>query len=122
MYAGTTILGGKWLELSEADLEPSTNYVAKYLIGYDPQQKRLVEFDANSFGAAIYTSEDGWQNHTLTMTSAISQDAKAPYVANRFVFTATGKDTFTVDWKISKRTPLEWITSDHLACNRQVLS
>lgn len=71
---GTTILGGKWLELTEQDIQPATGYLAKYLIVYDSQQKRLVEFDANNFGAAIYTSEDGWQNRVLTMTSSISQD------------------------------------------------
>jgi hypothetical protein len=120
MYAGTVILAGKWLELSEADLQPASGYVAKYLIGYDSEHKRLVEFDANNFGAAMYTSEEGWQKNTLTMTSAISQDPKAPYVANRFVYTVTANDTFTVDWQISRKTPLEWISSDHLSCTRKV--
>jgi len=68
-FTGTTILGGKWLELTEQDIEPATGYLAKYLIGYDSQQKRLVEFDANNFGAAIYSSIDGWKNDVLTMTS-----------------------------------------------------
>jgi len=118
-YTGATILGGKWLELSEEDLQPATGYLAKYLIGYDPQQKKLVEFDANNFGAAVYSSDEGWQNNTLTMTSPISQDPKAPYAANRFVFSITGKDTFSIDWQISKKIPLEWITADHLGCNRR---
>lgn len=53
IYQGALILDGKWLELTERDTEPASGYVAKYLIGYDPQQKRLVEFDANSFGAGV---------------------------------------------------------------------
>jgi hypothetical protein len=117
-YAGSVILGGKWLELTEEDLQPATGYLAKYLIGYDSQQKRLVEFDANNFGAAVYSSDDGWQNQTLTMTSPLSQDPKAPYIANRFVFTIAGSDNFSIDWQISRKTPLEWITSDHLVCKR----
>ena len=63
-------------------MEPATGYVAKYLIRYDPRQKRLVEFDANNFGAATYASGDGWQNHVLTMTSPVSEDAKASYAAD----------------------------------------
>lgn len=73
-FTGTTILGDKWLELAEQDLQPATGYLAKYLIGYDSQQKHLVEFDANNFGAAVYTSEQGWQDHVLTMTSPVSED------------------------------------------------
>jgi hypothetical protein len=119
-FAGSIILGGKWLELAEQDIEPTTGYLAKYLIGYDSQQKRLVEFDANNFGAAIFSSEEGWQNRVLTMTSPVSQDAKAPYAVNRFVYSITGQDTFTVDWQISKTAALDWTQADHLACIRKV--
>ncbi len=66
------------------DVEPATGYVAKYLIGYDPQLKRLVEFDANNFGAATYSSARGWVNGVLTMNSPVSEDPKASYAANRF--------------------------------------
>ena len=117
-FTGTTILNNTWLELTERDVEPATGYEAKYLIGYDSQQKQLIEFDANNFGAATYTSADGWQNGVLTMTSAVSQDAKQPYVANRFVYSIAGPDGFTVDWQISRATPLNWTTADHLACKR----
>lgn len=117
-YTGAVILGGKWLELTEQDVQPATGYLAKYLIGFDPQQKRLVEFDANNFGAATYASEEGWQKDTLTMTSPVSSDAKAPYAANRFVFSVTGKDAFTVDWQVSRTAALQWVSSDHLVCRR----
>jgi hypothetical protein len=120
IFSGAVILGGKWLEMTEQDTQPATGYLAKYLIGYDSQQKHLVEFDANNFGAATYSSEEGWQNRALTMTSSVSQDAKAAYVANRFVYSITGKDTFTVDWQISRTAPLNWIPADHLVCKRRV--
>ena len=118
IFTGAVILDGKWLELTEKDIEPATGYVAKYLIGYGPQQKHLVEFDANNFGAATYSSPDGWQQSVLTMTSPISTDPKAPYVANRFLYSITGKDAFTVDWQIAKDSTLAWIPADHLLCKR----
>jgi hypothetical protein len=118
IYTGATILGGKWLELMERDTQPATGYLAKYLIGYDSTEKRLVEFDANNFGAAVYSSDKGWEANVLTMTSAISQDAKATYVANRFSYSITGPDAFSVDWQVSKTANLQWQTADHLACKR----
>lgn len=118
-FGGAVILDGKWLELTEQDVQPATGYVAKYLIGYDAQQKRLVEFDANNFSAATYSSEEGWHERVLTMTSAAAQDPKALYAVNRFVYSITGPDTFTVDWQISKTAAFEWIPSDHLACKRR---
>ena len=118
-FTGAIILGGKWVELSEQDVQPATGYTAKYLIGYDAQQKRLVEFDANNFGAATYSSEEGWRDGRLTMVSPVSQDPAASYAANRFLYSVTGPDTFTVDWQISKTAALDWIQSDHLACKRR---
>lgn len=118
VYTGAVTLGGKWLQLSEQDVEPATGYVAEYLIGFDPQQRRLLEFDANNFGAATYTSDAGWNDGVLTMTSPVAQDPKAPYVANRFVYRLSGKDSFIVDWQISKTSALQWVESDHLECKR----
>lgn len=119
-FTGAVVVGGKWLELTEQDIQPATGYLAKYLIGYDAQQKRLVEFDANNFSAATYASgENGWQNHVLTMTSAVSSDPKAAYAANRFLYTVAGQDVFTVDWQISKTATLNWVQADHLACKRR---
>jgi hypothetical protein len=117
-YSAAITLGGKWLQLAEQDVEPATGYVAEYLIGYDPQQKKLVEFDANNFGAAMYASDAGWSSGVLTMTSPVSPDPKAPYAANRFVFSLSGPDSFTVDWQISKTSLLQWVQADHLVCRR----
>jgi hypothetical protein len=119
-FTGAPILGSKWLELTEQDVEPATGYLAKYLIGYDSEHNHLVEFDANNFGAAVYTSAYGWQNHVLTMTSPVSDDTKAPYAANRFLYAITGTDTFTVDWQISKTASLNWTPADHLSCKQRL--
>ncbi len=118
-FAGELILTEKWLELSEKDVEPATGYVAKYLIGDDAEHKRLIEFDANNFGAAVYSSMEGWQNHILTMTSSISENGKLPYIANRFVYSVSDSNTFIVDWQTSKTSSLDWVVSDHLLCKRQ---
>jgi hypothetical protein len=118
-FTGAVILDGKWLELTEQDLEPATGYVAKYLIGYDSQRAHLVEFDANNFGAATYTSDEGWANRVLTMTSPIAVDAKAPYSADRFVYSIVDPNTFSVDWQVSKDRGQTWKPSDHLVCKRK---
>ena len=118
VFTGSVILGGKWLELTERDIEPATGYLAKYLIGYDPQQKRLVEFDANNFGAATYSSADGWVNGVLTMTSPVSEKTKASYVVNRFLYSIADSDTFSMDWQVAKTSALNWTPGDHLVCKR----
>jgi hypothetical protein len=50
------------------------------------------------------------------MTSPIAPDAKAPYAMNRFVYSITGKDSFTIEWQISKTSKANWETADHLSC------
>lgn len=118
IFKAATILDDKWLELTEQDVQPATGYVAKYLIGYDSEEGRLVEFDANNFGAATYFSQEGWKNRVLVMTSPVSQSTKASYVANRFLYSITDQNTFTVDWQVSKTAALNWTPADHLACKR----
>ena len=117
-FHGAVILDGTWLELTERDIEPATGYVAKYLIGFDSRTGGLVEFDANNFSAATYASSDGWTNGALTMTSPVSDDPKAPYSANRFVYTMASANAFTVDWQISRDRGLTWKAGDHLGCYR----
>ena len=115
---GSIVVGDKWLELTEQDTEPATGYVAKYLIGYDAQQKQLVEFDANNFSAAAYSSTEGWKSDALTLTSPINSDPKAPYAVSRFVFSIVNQDTFTMDWQVSKSAQFSWVPADHLVCKR----
>ena len=117
-FQGSLVLAGKWLQLEERDVEPATGYMATYLIGEDAQNHQLVEFDANNFGAATFTSDTGWQDGTLTMTSPVATNAKAPYALNRFVYTVAGADSFSVDWQISKTTAPDWQPADHLLCRR----
>jgi hypothetical protein len=119
IFTGAEILDGKWLELTERDVAPATGYVAKYLIGYDSEHKQLVEFDANNFGASIYTSVEGWKNNVLTMTSSVAQDAKAPYALNRFLYSIAAPEKFAMDWQISRTAAPVWVPSDHLDCKRQ---
>jgi hypothetical protein len=115
---GAIVVGGKWLELMEQDIEHATGYIAKYLVGYDAEQKQIVEFDANNFSAATYSSPDGWKGDALTVTSPVSSDPKAPYAANRFVFSIVNSDTFTMDWQVSKSAQFNWLPADHLVCKR----
>jgi hypothetical protein len=115
---GKIVVGDKWLELTEQDTEPAIGYIAKYLIGYDAEQKQIVEFDANNFSAATYSSAEGWNSGVLTLTSSISSDSKAPYAANRFAFSIGNSDTFTMDWQISKSAQFNWVPADHLVCKR----
>jgi len=119
-FKGSMILANSWLELDEADVEPATGYVAKYLIGYDTQHKQILEFGANNFGAATYTSVEGWKDHVLTMTSPTSQEQGSPYAANRFLYSATDQNTFSADWQISRTVKLNWLPADHLVCKRRV--
>ena len=118
-FTGSTVVGGKWLELTETDTLPVTGYVAKYLIGVDPEHRRLVEYVANTFIAAVYTSSEGWQGPSLTMTSEPSTNPKAQYAMNRFIYTVGSQDTFSVDWQISKIVGSPWVTADHLDCKRK---
>lgn len=117
-FTGEVVLGGKWIELNEIDTVPATGYAGKYLIGFDPERNRLVEFDANSFAAATYSSADGWLGNVLTMTSPVSENPKAHYALNRFIYSTAGQDTFTIDWQISKTAEPQWATADHLSCKR----
>lgn len=115
-FLGSAVVGGKWLALTEVDVEPETGYKATYLIGYDATEHRLVEFDANTFGAAIYRSSQGWQAGALIMQSGESASPARPYVADRFVYSVTLTSGFAVEWQINRQHGSPWITADHLSC------
>ncbi len=118
IYQGEVILGGTWLQLTEEDIEPATKYMGRYLIGYDPQKKRIVEFDANTFGASVYSSDAGWHDRTLTLLSQVGADAGQPYALDRFVYRFDNPHSFTVTWETSKteHDPV-WTVSDRLSCS-----
>ena len=119
MFSGKLVVAGKWIELTEVDQVPKTGYTAKYLIGVDSEHNQLVEFDANNFAAATYSSADGWVDSALTMTSPVSSNPQAPYVLNRFIYRVEDRDAFTVDWQISKSAEPQWVTADHLGCSHR---
>jgi hypothetical protein len=114
-FSGSLAVGGKWLLLSEVDLEPSTGYEATYLIGYDATTRGLVEFDANNSSAAVYRSSVGWHAGTLTMESQEPPLPGHSYFADRFVYSITGTD-FTVEWQVTRSHNSDWLTADHLLC------
>jgi hypothetical protein len=58
----------------------------------------------------------------LTMTSPVSDDPKAPYAINRFLFSVVNPDTFTMDWQVSKTAQSNWVAGDHLVCKRSIHS
>ena len=117
-FQGTTVLKGTWIRLEEADIAPTTGYVAEYLIGWDASSKKVVEFDANNFSAANYSSDEGWKNNTLVLRSSVATDPKVPYVQNRFSFHIDKQDAFTMEWQVRRTADGEWKTADHLACSR----
>lgn len=117
-YEGRMILANTWIELTERDLQPATGYLARYLIGYDPHRKLFLEFDANNFGAALYTSAAGWSDGKLTMTSAHLAGTSSSPARDRFVFQVNGANTFDVDWQTSSSENAPWSLRDHLACTR----
>ncbi|MBB2205271.1 hypothetical protein [Gluconacetobacter takamatsuzukensis] len=115
LYTGSVILGGAWLQLGETDVEPATGYAALYLLGFDPQRRRDVLFDANNAGAAVYSSQDGWHDGSLVMTSDDAGEG-APYRFNRFVYTLLAPSGFSVTWQVRKTPDAEWATGDELVC------
>jgi hypothetical protein len=115
-YEGSSILAGSWLQLKEVDLEPS-GYQGLYLIGYDKTKDHVVEFDANNFASAIYTSE-GWKDKSLALSSVPDPNPKA--LVNRFVFRIADSTHFSVDWEVSQSN--EWKVSDHLDCAHEARS
>jgi hypothetical protein len=112
IYVGSTVPGSGWILLVESDTEPR-GYVGHYLIGYDPNQKQVVELDANNAGYAIY-SGPGWQDHSLILTSTGTSSYSGP--KNRFVFESKSVDAFDVNWETD--TGSGWAAADHLSCQR----
>ncbi|WP_158824380.1 hypothetical protein [Granulicella sp. S156] len=117
-FNGSLVLKNTWIRLEESDVSPASGYVAEYLIGYDASTRKVVEYDANNFSGATYTSDEGWQGSALTLTSAIASDPKASYQQNRFIFHVDSPDTFTMDWQVRRTSAPEWTPADHLPCKR----
>lgn len=116
MYEGVIGLGGRWLALSETDLQPS-GYVATYLIGMAGDGVHILDFDVNNAGSARYESP-GWDGSSLTLSSVGTEGYAKPAPENRFVYTVVSNNHFEVTWQV--KGPSGWLAGgDHLVCDRE---
>jgi hypothetical protein len=119
-FEGNTILAGTWTELTEQDIEPATGFLGKYLIGYDPLKRVVVEYLASNLEAVISTSDDGWKGSELTLTSEEMHFPSVPYERTRTTLRVIDAKTFSLDWQIAKSAlNPKWVTGDHLTCKRE---
>ncbi len=58
VYHGESSADGKWVDLTETDIEPK-GYVGRYELGTSPSHDKLVFIDMNSTGYGIFDSP-GW--------------------------------------------------------------
>ena len=115
VYHGESSADGKWVDLTETDVEPK-GYVGRYELGTDAGQDKLVFIDMNSSGYAIFDSP-GWDGHTLTVTSTevLRYSSAAP--KNRFLYTVNDPQHFDVEWQYQKAGA--WASGDLLHCAAQ---
>jgi hypothetical protein len=115
VYHGEASADGKWVDLTETDIEPK-GYVGRYELGTDASHDKLVFIDMNSAGYAIFDSP-GWDGHTLTVTSTdvLRYSSAAP--KNRFLYTVNDPQHFDVEWQYQKAGA--WALGDRLHCSAQ---
>jgi hypothetical protein len=115
VYHGEASPDGKWVDLTETDIDPK-GYVGRYELGADASQDKLVFIDMNSAGYAIFDSP-GWDGRTLTVTSTdvLRYSSAAP--KNRFLYTVTDPEHFDVEWQYQKAAA--WASGDLLHCAAQ---
>ena len=115
VYHGESSADGKWVDLTETDVDPK-GYVGRYELGTDAGQDKLVFIDMNSSGYAIFDSP-GWDGHTLTVTSTevVRYSPAAP--KNRFLYTVNDPQHFDVEWQYQKAGA--WASGDLLHCAAQ---
>ncbi len=115
VYHGEASADGKWVDLTETDIEPK-GYVGRYELGTDAGQDKLVFIDVNSAGYAIFESP-GWDGHTLTVTSTDVLHYSAASPKNRFLYTVNDPKHFDVEWQYEKAGG--WASGDLLHCAAQ---
>ena len=115
VYHGEASADGKWVDLTETDIDPK-GYVGRYEIGADASQDKLVFIDMNSSGYAIFDSP-GWDGRTLIVTSTevLRYSSVAP--KNRFLYTVNDPQHFDVEWQYQKAAA--WASGDLLHCAAQ---
>jgi hypothetical protein len=115
VYHGESSADGKWVDLTETDIEPK-GYVGRYELGTAASRDKLVFIDMNSAGYGIFDSP-GWDGLTLTVTSTevLSYSSEAP--KNRFLYTVHDPQHFDVEWQIQKSGA--WAPGDLQHCAAQ---
>lgn len=114
IYHGESSADGKWVELTETDLEPK-GYVGRYELGKDAGQDKLVFIDMNSTGYGIFDSP-GWDGRTLTVTSTdVHYSSTSP--KNRFLYTVQDPKHFDVEWQFEKAGA--WASGNVQHCSAQ---
>ena len=119
LYEGRMVSGGKWIELVQKDIDPEP-YDATMLIGYDSNQKRVVNYIADNHGWAVLTGP-GWkgQSLTLTMTGEASipgYSVENPLPISRVTYEVQSADAFSLHWEVFEGS--QWKPDDSLACAR----
>jgi hypothetical protein len=115
IYHGESSADGKWVDLTETDIEPK-GYVGRYELGTDASHDKLVFIDMNSAGYAIFDSP-GWNGHTLTVTSTEVLHYASAAPKNRFLYTVQDPQHFDVEWQFDKAGA--WASGDLLHCSAQ---
>lgn len=112
IYHGEASADGKWVDLTETDIEPK-GYIGRYTLVADATQDKLVFIDVNSAGYAIFDSP-GWDGRTLTVTSTnvLHHSSAAP--KNRFLYTVNDPKHFDVERQYEKAGG--WASGDLLHC------
>jgi hypothetical protein len=115
IYHGESSADGKWVDLTETDIEPK-GYVGRYELGTDAGHDKLVFINMNSAGYGIFESP-GWDGQTLTVTSTevLRYSSAAP--KNRFLYTVNDPQHFSVEWQYQKADG--WVSGDLLHCAAQ---
>jgi hypothetical protein len=114
VYHGESSADGKWMELTETDIEPK-GYVGRYELGKDDGRDKLVFIDMNSAGYSIFDSP-GWDGRTLTVTSTDVHYSSASS-KNRFLYTVQDPTHFDVEWQLEKSGA--WTPRDVMHCAAQ---
>jgi hypothetical protein len=115
VYHGESSADGKWVDLTETDVEPK-GYVGRYELGMDAGHDKLVFINMNSAGYGIFESP-GWDGHTLTVTSTDVLRYSSAATKNRFLYTVNDPRHFDVEWQYQKAGT--WASGDMLHCAAQ---
>lgn len=116
IYHGEPSADGKWIDLTETDIEPK-GYIGRYELGADAGNGKLVFINMNSSGYAIFDSP-GWDGRTLTVTSTDVLRYTAATPKNRFLYTVQDEKHFDVEWQFEKSGA--WTSGDLLHCSAQM--